>query len=162
MFFLGAGSRFSPAAAFVDARRTNQFKISSMRSNAYDGVVPPLPSITATRSASLFARRLRPSKWAPVRSRTTYDGYHRQPATKLGGRPSVDLATHNDLPTRDHARHLSFLTYDHLGRLHVAVSLPELPLTGIPPTPPKWGPKTDRGSRTNPRVPLGGRCGGGV
>src|SRR5215831_15696667 len=31
-----------------------------------DGIGPPLPSITATRSPSLFARRLRPSNLAPI------------------------------------------------------------------------------------------------
>ena len=40
-----------------------------------------------------------------------------------------DLATHDDLSTRDHARDLSFLTDDHLGRLHVTLDLAVVSLT---------------------------------
>ena len=44
-----------------------------------------------------------------------------------GDRLSADNAghpaTHDDLSTRDHSRDLSFLTDDHLGRLHVTFDL---------------------------------------
>jgi len=42
---------------------------------------------------------------------------------RLSADNAGDLATHDDLSTRDHSRHLSSLTDDHLGRLHVTFDL---------------------------------------
>jgi hypothetical protein len=42
---------------------------------------------------------------------------------RLSADHARDLAAHDDLSTRDHSRHLSFLTDDYLGRLHVTFYL---------------------------------------
>ncbi len=42
---------------------------------------------------------------------------------RLSADHARDLAAHDDLATRDHSRHLSFLTDDYLGRLHVTFNL---------------------------------------
>jgi hypothetical protein len=55
-------------AVLRDARWSTRSQVRDPRlpNQAAAGATVPLPSITATRSPSLLARRLRPSNWAPI------------------------------------------------------------------------------------------------